>query len=118
MRVSAHGAGIDWSTAYRSRRRSPRFAAQWDAAIEEAADELEAEARRRAMATSDTLLIFLLKGARPERYRDRQLVEHRIDDASVIARVRRLARAEGLSSNDEERAVHEAERMLAESRKA
>ncbi|HEX6937920.1 MAG TPA: hypothetical protein VF158_00810, partial [Longimicrobiales bacterium] len=70
---------------------------------EQAADHLEAEARRRALegverkqftqrgdpiidpatgkhyverAYSDTLLIFLLKGARPERYRDRQQLEH------------------------------------------
>lgn len=40
--------------------------------MEEAADVLEAEARRRAtVGGSDVLLIFLLKGARPEKYRDR-----------------------------------------------
>ena len=32
---------------------------------------MEAEARRRAMAGSDLLLIFLLKGLKPEKYRER-----------------------------------------------
>jgi hypothetical protein len=36
---------------------------------------LEAEARRRAMSTSDTLLIFLLKARRPAVYRENARVE-------------------------------------------
>src|SRR5690606_18484748 len=74
---------------YRLRKEDPDFAAAWDEAMEQASDALEVEARRRAiegwdepvfyqgMETgmvrkfSDTLLIFLLKGARPEKYRDR-----------------------------------------------
>lgn len=35
------------------------------------ADVLEGEASRRAMSGSDLLLIFLLKGLRPEKYRER-----------------------------------------------
>jgi hypothetical protein len=63
-------------------------------ALEQAADLLEAEARRRAVegvtkpimykdkvATtvqeySDTLLIFLLKGTRPQKYRELRQTEH------------------------------------------
>ena len=37
---------------------------------------LEAVARKRAIIGSDVLLIFLLKGHRPEKYRERYQVEH------------------------------------------
>ena len=76
------------------------FDAAFEDAMEEAADLLESEARRRAhdgveepvfgslggnqgsgevgriRKYSDTLLIFLLKGARPDKYRERQ--EHQV----------------------------------------
>jgi hypothetical protein len=81
-------AGIGRRTAYNHREQDETFAARWDEAIEEGCDELEAEARRRAkdgvekpvfwrgqrVATvqeySDTLLIFLLKAYRPEKFRE------------------------------------------------
>ena len=37
---------------------------------------LEAVARKRAIVGSDTLLIFLLKAVRPEKFRDRYQVQH------------------------------------------
>ena len=86
-------------TVYDWRAADPAFAAAWDAALDQAADTMEREAFRRAVEGveepvygrvakdsdgeigritkySDTLLIFLLKGARPEKYRERQQVEH------------------------------------------
>jgi hypothetical protein len=86
--VSCRVAGVGRATAYRHRERLPKFRAAWDEAVEESTDAMEAEARRRAqngvekpvfyqgnrVATvkeySDTLLIFLLKANRPEKYRD------------------------------------------------
>ena len=77
------------STVYLWRESDPAFVEAMAAAEEQAADLLEQEARRRAHAGvdepvfykgdecgvvrrySDTLLIFLLKGARPEKYRER-----------------------------------------------
>lgn len=74
---------------YRVRAEDPEFKTAWDEAKNQAADHLEQEARRRALEGweepvfyqgertglvrkySDTLLIFLLKGARPEVYRER-----------------------------------------------
>ena len=41
-----------------------------------AGDSLEVEARRRAFAGSDTLLIFMLKAARPAKFRDNVHHEH------------------------------------------
>jgi hypothetical protein len=57
-------AGLSRQYAYELRAGDAGFSAEWDAAIECGTDALEAEARRRAMAGSDGLIIFLLKGRR------------------------------------------------------
>jgi hypothetical protein len=82
-------AKISRQWAYKHRERFPNFRRRWDEALEVAADLLEIEARRRAFngvktpvwyrgATvgheqkySDALLMFLLRGARPEKYGDK-----------------------------------------------
>ena len=81
--------GIGRRTAYEWREADPDFRARWEEAVEESTDRLEKEAYRRAhdgcekpiyhqgaecgrvKEYSDTLLIFLMKGRRPEKYRDR-----------------------------------------------
>jgi hypothetical protein len=70
VRAACQAAEIDRSTAYDSRDSSKEFAAQWDEALEDAIDVLEAVAQKRARASSDTLLIFLLKAHRPQKFRD------------------------------------------------
>lgn len=92
---AARTVGAARETFHRLRTHDAEFAAAWDDALEEAADRLEQEAWRRAhdgveepltcakglilddmgnpvmvRKYSDTLLIFLLKGARPQKYRD------------------------------------------------
>lgn len=81
--------------AYKWRDNDPEFAEAWDHAKQVGADVLEDEAIRRAhegvdepvfykgkklrttvRKYSDTLLIFLLKGARPDKYRDNAKIEH------------------------------------------
>ncbi len=74
--ASARAADIERSTHYKWIRSDPDYAAAADQALETAVDVLEAVARKRAMVGSDTLLIFLLKAARPEKYQDRFHVEH------------------------------------------
>ena len=74
--ASARAAEIDRSTHYEWLHADPDYAAAVDQALEDAIDVLEAVARKRAIVGSDVLLIFLLKGARPERYRERYQVEH------------------------------------------
>lgn len=94
--MSATEAGVHRRTAYRARASSKKFAADWDEAVEEAIDLLEAEARRRAFSGvdkpifhagtkietvkeySDTLLIFLLKAHRPDKFRDNLKVDARL----------------------------------------
>lgn len=83
-------AGIERSTAYEARADDEAFAAMWEKAKAIGAEVLEDEAVRRAhegwdepsiyqgkvgdtiRKFSDTLLIFLLKGAMPDKYRERQ----------------------------------------------
>jgi hypothetical protein len=114
--VAAQMAEVTRTHVYEWRKTDGAFARAWDDAIDQAADLLEAEARRRAYEGvqrlkfdrgnvitipligadgkpviqdgepvmvpyieheySDTLLIFLLKGARPETYRERTDVRH------------------------------------------
>lgn len=80
---------ISRGCAYDHRKNDADFAALWEEAVEIGMDELESEARRRAFKGtkkpvyqkgqcvgyiqeySDTLMIFLLKGGRPEKYRER-----------------------------------------------
>lgn len=95
--ASCRAAGISRETAYHWKNRDTsvgrRFAERWEKALEEATDRLELEARRRAFGVdkpvfyqgeridtvkeySDTLLIFLLKAHRPERFSERFRMEH------------------------------------------
>lgn len=96
-------AGIERSTAYDERHANPEFAAEWERALDLGTSGLEDEAKRRAfegvtketpiyvrgklMHTkveteySDTLLIFLLKAHRPEKYRDK--IEHTLTAGSA-----------------------------------
>ncbi len=85
---AAQSIGMARQSVYDARARDPEFAALWDSAIEEATDTLEAEARRRALdgvdrpvyfqgkrvgitkEYSDPLLMFMLRGHRPHKYRE------------------------------------------------
>jgi hypothetical protein len=65
---------------YEHRKTDESFARAWDDAVEAGADALEDEAVRRAKESSDVLLIFLLKGRRPGKFKDRAVLEHDITD--------------------------------------
>ena len=70
IRLSCQAAGISRVAAYRDRLHDDAFRAEWDTAMEDATDTLELIARKRAAASSDLLLIFLLKAHRPEKFRE------------------------------------------------
>jgi hypothetical protein len=62
------------------RDRDPVYAAALEVAKQLAIEGLEEEAIRRARdedRPSDSLMIFLLKGALPDKYKDRYQVEHK-----------------------------------------
>lgn len=122
---SAIAAGIARSEVYKRRDKDKAFAADMTSAIEDAVDDLELEARRRARhglvrvkfhqgepimvplldesgqprldmigrpvlipyvehEYSDTLMIFLLKAHRPQKYRENFKLEHSGPDGGPI----------------------------------
>jgi hypothetical protein len=56
--MAAQAAGVCRGGAYRARQRHPAFAELWDEAIQESADLLLAEARRRAYDGVDRPVIY------------------------------------------------------------
>lgn len=101
---AASACGVARSGAYELRNTDPQFAKEWEAARNARGVVLEEEARRRALNGSDVLLIFLLKGHFPDRYRDNIKVEH-----ALAEKLRKLAEAEGLDADE---VVAEANRIL------
>jgi len=108
---AAEIAGIDRVTHYRWLKDDPEYAKAFEEAHEKSVERLEQEARRRAVEGweepvfhkgkvvgkvrkySDTLLIFLLKGAAPEKYKDRVANEHsgKVEaDVNVVHDLRKL----------------------------
>ena len=100
---AAHEAGIHRTTHHKIWMKDPEYAAQFASAREEAVDVLEHEALRRAVQGveepvfyqgevcghvrkhSDTLLIFLLKGNRPEKFRERYEHAHTGKDGAELS---------------------------------
>lgn len=113
VRAACQRVGIGRPTAYLWRNKDPEFRAQWETAIEDACDILEAEAWKRARGTSDLLLIFLLKAHRPDKYRERIDIKFSIERERE--RVREDAAAQGL---DADLAVAEFERILKDGARA
>ena len=75
VRRACKGANISRAAAYKYRSGNARFAEQWQDAMADAVDLLEAMAWKRATQEanpSDLLLIFLLKAHRPDLYREVQ----------------------------------------------
>lgn len=87
--VAARAVGFSRSRVYMIKDEDPTFAQEWENAEREAADLLEKEAYRRAVEGvdepvfyqgimvstirkySDALLTLLLKGTKPEKFRER-----------------------------------------------
>jgi len=68
--AAAEAAGVHRTAAYKHLQTDKAFSEKWDESVEHASDVLEDEARKRAFAGSDLLLMFLLKGIRPQRWRE------------------------------------------------
>lgn len=102
VRRACEAAGVGRSSHYRWLTEEEGYRTSFQDAQDDAVDLLEEEARRRAvegveepvgwyqgspggtvLKYSDTLLMFLLKGIRPEKYRER--VEHSGDAGAPIA---------------------------------
>jgi len=68
----ANAIGLRRGTVYDWLAKDDKFAADFEQVQDMVADNLEEEAIRRAYSGSDTMLIFLLKGLKPERYGERR----------------------------------------------
>ena len=71
---AAAEAGIGRRTLYEWKAEDEGFRRDLEEAYADGADVYEAEARRRAFAESDALLIFLLKCRDPEKFNQKQQV--------------------------------------------
>jgi len=112
---AAECVGITRQTHYDWLESDPEYVEEFKKAEQEAADRLEEEARRRAVEGweepvfhkgkvvgavrkySDALLIFLLKGAKPEKYKERVANEHsgKVEaDVKVYHDLRKLSKEE------------------------
>jgi hypothetical protein len=125
--AAARAAKASRSRAYQLKAADPDFAAEWTDALESAIDALDAEARRRALdgveiphfhqgrvagtvrKYSDSLLMFLLRAHRPDRYRERPAggseADADVEDDLASARealAARLARLDAETDPDEE----------------
>jgi len=67
---AAGAAGLARQTIYAHLKDDPAFQADYAVALEAGTCALEDEARRRAMTSSDSLLMFLLRARRPGVYRE------------------------------------------------
>ena len=102
--AAVRAAGVARSVVYEWRAQDEAFRAAWLDALDDSSDLLEAEAVRRAARGtqrpvfykgeqvgavteySDTLLMFLLKARRPDRFRDNVNVTHagRVDSTTTV----------------------------------
>ena len=97
-------AGISPRTAYKARQADEDFAVEWHDAIEHSTDSLEAEGIRRALGTSDLLLLFFLKARRPHIYRENAGIwQEKLDEqhmASIVDAVQNAAFKAGIGSDE------------------
>ncbi len=95
--LAARLARVKRETTYRWRKKDPEFAAAWDDALEEGNDALEDEAFLRAVKGvgkpvfykgkvcghvqkySDSLLMFLLKARRPDKFRENVHISGKVE---------------------------------------
>jgi transposase-like protein len=70
--LAARAIGVARNNVYAWRNKDEQFKADWDDAVEQGTDMLEDAAVERAIkGKSDTMIIFLLKSRRKEKYAER-----------------------------------------------
>lgn len=83
---ACRAAGIGRTAVYAWRDDDDEFSKDWDAAVEAGTDALEDALHDRAVERDTTAAIFLLKGRRPEKYRER--VDNRVSGDVTVKVVR------------------------------
>ena len=136
IKRAAEIAGIERKSHYLWLEKDPEYVEEFKSAREQAGDSLEQEARRRAIEGvpepvwyrgqivgeiqkySDTLLIFLLKGAKPEKYAEKRFyVEQTGPGGGPIQVDASLSRVQALTEDERKKALDELRRLDAEAPK-
>lgn len=115
---ACEAAGIARSTAYLARQEDEDFAVAWADAEDHSTEALEAEGIRRALETSDLLLMFFLKARKPATYRENATIwrnELNEEHLGIIAEVWKASVGmAGLNAEQEDRLKEEFARRLAQ----
>ena len=82
IKQACRAAGVSRKVAYDWRKTDGEFAAEWDDALQDGIDTLEEILMRRAQERDTVAMIFLLKGLRPKKYRERY--EHSVPQEGPI----------------------------------
>ena len=93
---SCRSAKVDFTSHYYWLKTDPAYVEAFAEAQQMVGDVLEQEAIRRATKAqhaSDVLLIFLLKGIRPEKYRDNVHIKQEVSGEVTLTWSDRLSRA-------------------------
>jgi len=97
MRKAVQSAEVSYHQALLAKASSPTFKLVFDIAMALSVQTLEDEAKRRALGGSDLLMIFMLKGAAPEKYKERVEV---VSPAAIRRKAERLAEKLGLDPDE------------------
>lgn len=90
---AARIAGAHRATFYKWRNDDPAFAAAWDAAVDDAMDDVELALLKRGKEKDTIAAIFMLKGHRPDKYSDRVKAEvNHTGTAPILTPAEREAR--------------------------
>jgi hypothetical protein len=92
VRAVCKALNLGRTALYAWKDEDPAFDRDWEAALQLGALALEDIARERAAAGSDLLMIFLLKGLMPQKYRERQTIE--VNQNVMVQDLRKLPREE------------------------
>jgi len=74
VQLACKKAGVSRTLAYRRKVKDPAFAELWQEAIDLALDDLEGTAFSKAKSGDASLITWLLRCHRPEKYRERSEV--------------------------------------------
>lgn len=107
--AACRAVGIGRTTWYYWRTHDKEFDIAVQEAEETVADDLEQAAIARArQGKSDTLMIFLLKGLRPEKYKDRRELDvtHHDDPAETLEKAHERARERARKERTDPSTIH------------
>lgn len=112
--AAAKAGRMGRTTLWRLRTHDPDFARRYEEAFEAGTDLLEDSAAQQAKGGETRLMELLLKARRPHLYRP-PVSDPRANHAAQEELIKKMALQEGLSEEDAEAAVREAQAIMEKS---